>query len=275
MQLNWTEKYWDALEQLYWTPKYLGLKSIPRRHWEATGDRVSVPVSMTNPTGPLYRRVTTGREFTKLVRRHEETFNHIFELTFGILDGEITNDIFCRLLGYHVKDSLKSYGRELGPEFGQPKLYDICQPDGFFTGKNWSLGVELKFDAKTSLDQLAKYLLALAIEREMMGKMKPVALVYIAPNPNSLFQDAFPFSADEVGSGNLDEILAGANRSVRKPLSEIETAAASVLDDLTLRAFSWSDFDKSLQHVSSNFFSDKPESRTVARLIPGQSRLEI
>ena len=74
--MNWTTKYWDALEQLYWTPKYLGLKSISRSHWQIEGDRVSVPVAMTNANGPLYRRATTARSFATTVRRQEETFNH-------------------------------------------------------------------------------------------------------------------------------------------------------------------------------------------------------
>lgn len=269
--MNWTEKYWDALEQLYWTPTYLGLKSIPRRHWEIAGDRVSVPAAMTNPTGPLYRRVTTGKAFSKLVRQHEETFNHIFELTFGILDGEITNDIFCRLLDQQIEGSLRSFGRELGPELGFPKLYDISQPDGFFSGRNWTLAIELKFDAKTSLDQLAKYLLALSIERELNSGRKPVSLVYIAPHPESLLRNAFPFSVDEIGSKDMDVILAGAKPSVLKPLRKIEATAASVLDDLSLSAFSWADMDNVLQAKSASISRNDPESRTVTRLLQGLS----
>lgn len=269
--MNWTEKYWDALEQLYWTPKYLGLKSIPQRHWQVTRDRVSIPLSMTNPTGPLYRRNTTGKEFSKKVRQYEETFNHVFEIAFGILDGEFTNDIFSRLLGSDIEDSLRSYGRELGSEFGHPKLYDICQPDGFFSGKHRSLAVELKFDAKTSLDQLAKYLLALSVEREFTGVRKPVSLIYIAPDPENLLRDAFPFSVDEIGASKLEEILAAARPSVREPLIRISATASSVLDDMALRAFSWSEFDKVLQSFSADFLTEDPANRTVARLIRGLS----
>ena len=224
---------------------------------------------MTNPTGPLYRRVTTGREFSKLVRQHEETFNHIFELTFGILDGEITNDIFCGLLGRRIEDTLKSYGRELGHELGYPKLYDICQPDGFFVGNNWTLAVELKFDAKTSLDQLAKYLLALSLERLQNAERKPVSLIYISPQPEILLQDAFPFSIDEIGPELLGVILDGAKPSVRYPLREIESTAANLLEDLSLNAFSWADMERSLQVKSACISGSDPESRTVARLLQG------
>ncbi|MCK0104622.1 hypothetical protein [Pseudohalocynthiibacter sp. F2068] len=269
--MDWTQKYWDALEQLYWTPKYLGLKSISRRHWEMTGDRVSVPAAMTNPTGPLYRRVTTGKTFPQLVRRQEETFNHIFDLTFGILDGAITNDIFCSLLGRRKNDSLKSYGRELGPEFGFPNLYSFSQHDGYFVGSNWSLAVELKFDAETSIDQLAKYLLAFSVERSVNVERKPISLIYITPNPERLLDDAFPFPMDEIGPHLLDTILAGARSSVVKPLRGFESIAADILDDLSLRAFSWSDMDRQLQTRISEVTDGNPEGRTVARLLQGLS----
>lgn len=226
---------------------------------------------MTNPTGPLYRRNTTGNEFSKAVRQYEETFNHIFDLAFGILDEEITNDIFCQLLGCNIKDALRSYGRELGAEFGHPKLYDIFQHDGFFSGEKWSLAIELKFDAKTSLDQLAKYLLAFSIEREMTTERKPVTLVYISPNPESLLRNTFPFTVDEIGSAKLEEIMAGAKPSVCEPLGRIPEIAASVLDDMTLQAFSWSEFDKALQTYSAGLAADVPANRTVTRLLQGLS----
>jgi hypothetical protein len=78
--MSWTKNYWDIVGEFYWVPSYLGLKSIPRRHWAIDGEMVSVPKEMTNTTGPLYRRVRSGREYWDFVRRQEETFNHIFNL---------------------------------------------------------------------------------------------------------------------------------------------------------------------------------------------------
>lgn len=269
--MNWTQKYWDALEQLYWTPKYLGLKSIPQRFWEVDGDRVSIPSAMTNPDGPLYRRVTTGKAFSKRVRGHEETFNHIFELTFGILDGELTNSIFCDLLNQTIDDTLTSYGRELGPAFGFPKLYDISQPDGYFVGNNWTLGVELKFDAKTSIDQLAKYLLAFTVERIHNRNRKPISLIYISPNPDRLQEEDFCFSFEQIGPSLLDSIFDGARPSVQKHLRNLHTEAAEVLQDLSVQAFSWIQLNNSIERVSANVSKTGPEGRTVTRLLSGLS----
>jgi hypothetical protein len=46
---SWTRKYWEILDHLYWSPHYLGLKSIPQKHWTIDGGRVSIPRMMTNP----------------------------------------------------------------------------------------------------------------------------------------------------------------------------------------------------------------------------------
>ena len=267
--MNWTTKYWDALEQLYWTPKYLGLKSISRSHWQIEGDRVSVPVAMTNANGPLYRRATTARSFATTVRRQEETFNHLFDLTFGILDGALTNRIFCRLLNEDRNDSLKSHGRELGQTLGVDKLYDICQPDGFFTGTDWSIAVELKFDALTSLDQLAKYMLAFALERRSTAHRKPIVLAYIAPRPDDLTAGAFPFPLDKIGADQLPTILGGAKSSVLKRLDPVMDLLPDLLDDLRVVAFSWSVFLGTLEQVQADLPMETAEGRTVRRLLGG------
>ncbi|MCP4308855.1 MAG: hypothetical protein GY788_29065 [bacterium] len=49
-------KYWDIVDQFFWSPKYLGLRSIPKRHWEVGDGRISVPSDLVNSSGPLYSR---------------------------------------------------------------------------------------------------------------------------------------------------------------------------------------------------------------------------
>jgi len=91
--MTWTKKYWDIVDQFYWTPNYLGLKSIPREQWTIEDGVVSIPRDMTNPNGPLYRRTRSGDEYWSFVRRQEETFNHIFDLAFAILPGDVVSDV--------------------------------------------------------------------------------------------------------------------------------------------------------------------------------------
>ena len=46
---------------------------------------------MTNPKGPLYRRVYSGQTYWDFVKKKEETFNHIFDLALAIAPGEVVN----------------------------------------------------------------------------------------------------------------------------------------------------------------------------------------
>src|SRR5690606_34319423 len=62
-RMSWTGAYWDLLERLYWSPQYLGLKSIPQDQWTVDGDTVSIPKDLTNKNGPLYRRIRSGDEY--------------------------------------------------------------------------------------------------------------------------------------------------------------------------------------------------------------------
>jgi hypothetical protein len=267
--MRWTEKYWDALEQLYWSPSYLGLKSIPKSQWDVTEERVSVPKSMVNMRGALYRRVGPSSEFPQKVRLLEETFNHLFDLTFGILDGEIINDLFCEVLGVAHEGSLRSHGRDLGAIFGQADLYEVSQSDGYFAGDQWSLAVELKFDAATSLDQLAKYVLAFCVERAATKTRKPLALLYISPKTENLLSNAFPFASTALGANMIDVMMAGAKPSVQKALQGREDEVGSVLDDWCIQLVSWEVFAAQMRAHACAFEDTSAAHRTVRGLILG------
>lgn len=267
--MSWTEKYWEAMEQLYWAPAYFGLNSIPKKLWAVEEDTVTVPRSMVNMNGGLYRRVGKSKDYDAKVRLFEETFNHLFDLTFGILDGRIVNDIFCDALGGSRVDCLKSYGRTLGEAFGYADLYGVSQPDGYFVGTDWTLAVELKFDAATSLDQLAKYVLAFCVERAHSDQRKPLTLLYISPRPEVLMKKAFPFDVSEIQSGLIDQMIAQSKPRVTHALQGRETEMRSVLEDLTIRSISWGDFSRVLKKHRDRFHSGEPDSHTVAQLIDG------
>jgi hypothetical protein len=65
--MAWNDKYWDIFSNLYWTPRYLGLKSIAQDKWRIDEDRISIPRALVgNKSGPLYTRSRTISE-TKLI----------------------------------------------------------------------------------------------------------------------------------------------------------------------------------------------------------------
>lgn len=268
--MSWTKKYWDLVEHLYWSPQYIGLKSIPQRHWTIDGDIVSVPKEMTNPRGPLYRRLRSGEDYETYVHRQEETFNHIFDLTFAITPGDIIGEVFGPLTSAGPDHSYQSLGRELRTRHFWGEHDNITHPDGFFVAENSILAVELKFNAKTSLDQLAKYVLLIVAEEMVEGRRDSLDLLYVFnSDPNDSFERQTSIEPDAVNETLFDAL----SRSVRKTkirsfLHDNEAKFRDVLNRLSVRCISWKDFADALLDYSEAL-SESRGDRTLQRLILG------
>ncbi len=268
--MSWTDKYWDLVDQLYWSPQYLGLKSIPRRLWTEDEDRVSIPKAMTNSNGPLYRRVRSGEEFWSYVRRQEETFNQIFDLTFAVLPGDVVTEIFSKLTGTDLRQPYECIGRELRTRHFWREHDNITTPDGFFVNEESILAVELKFNAKTSLDQIAKYLLLFVAEEMVLGQRKRLDLLYIFnSDPDSAFKNQVGVNPGLVGEILVDDLLTSvSSKTVKGFLQENVSAFRNVLGKVNVRCIHWQDFAAAMTSFSATL-QDGPGDRTLKRLIDG------
>lgn len=212
--MSWTEKYWDTVDHFYWAPQYIGLKSIPKKHWSIEEKTVSIPKEMTNPSGPLYRRTRKGQDYRDYVRRQEETFNHIFSLTFAILPGDVIGELLGNFTKTGCGHSYESMGRELRVRYGWGEHDNITTPDGFFIAERSVLAVELKFDARTSLDQLAKYAVLLTAEDGLGPKNRSLDLLYVFNrDPLTAFHQQAGFKHDAVGGHLFDALLGATNNA--------------------------------------------------------------
>jgi len=174
---GWARIYWDIVEHFYWAPQYLGLKSIPQRYWVKSDDRVSVPQEMTNPDGPLYRRLRKINAFWPYVQRQEETFNHVFDIATAILPPSELAALFCPLAGMPGHQGLEALGQDIRPRYNWGEHENITAPDAMLVSPVTALAVELKFNAKTSLDQLAKYIGLLMMEEKNQGARTHLGLL--------------------------------------------------------------------------------------------------
>jgi len=267
---SWTRKYWDAIDLLYWTPKYLGLSSIPVDSMEVHGDTVTIPKSMTNRRGPLYRRTRSGKDYWEYVQRQEETFNHIFDITFAILPGNVVSKIFNNFTRSGSDHKFESIGREIYQRYGWGINDNITSPDGYFVSSSSVLAVELKFNAKTSLDQLAKYVYLLVMEEKREGPKKHLDLVYITPSdPVEKFVKQVGLQPSEVSEALFPQLLAAAgNSTVRSWLNTDAARFRDVLNRLTVHCISWQEFARSLENFSKPL-SKSPGDQTMSRLIGG------
>src|SRR6056297_849245 len=179
--MSWTDHYWEAVNEFYWVPSYLGLKSIPRKLWAVHDDRVCIPKELTNPNGPLYRRIIDSSDFPEFVRRQEETFNHIFNLTFSMLPGEVISGIFGELINAGARADYTLTASAHCRQYPWIAGANVTTPDALFLAEDSILAVEIKFNAKTSLDSLAKYVSLIAGEVIYGAAQTNMKLLYIFP----------------------------------------------------------------------------------------------
>lgn len=145
--MAWNDKYWDIISNLYWTPRYLGLKSISRERWHVEGDRVWIPSELiANTSGPLYSRSRTFSETKLYLNRQEEILNHIFNLVFSIAGDEVISRLLCQPLRISDQGPFESIGREIGLRYGwRRKCYTagrlLCQ-SVFTCRRRAQIGIE-------------------------------------------------------------------------------------------------------------------------------------
>ena len=117
--MAWNDKYWDIISNLYWTPRYLGLRSIGRNKWRVDGDWVSLPKDLvTNNSGPLYVRARKFGELKTYLEGQEEILNHLFNLVFSVAGDEVLSRLLCRPLEISDTGPFLSLGREIGKRYG-------------------------------------------------------------------------------------------------------------------------------------------------------------
>src|SRR5581483_3977673 len=181
-QMAWIDKYWDILNNLYWMPRYLGLKSISRDKWRMDGDRISVPRELVQiSNGPLYFRERKFDDLKSYLHEQEEILNHLFDLTFSIAADDVINQMLCRPLGFEDAGPFDSMGREVGRRYGWRHQENVTQQDGFFVSPLSLIGVELKLSSTSWPEQIAKYLALMMWEEQLTGRHDHVGLLFVVP----------------------------------------------------------------------------------------------
>jgi len=130
--MSWNSKYWDAVDNLYWTPKYLGIKSINKKFWGRTGDQICIPKKLVPNGCTLYTRRVKINEQIEQLHHSEEVLNHLFDITFAIAPDSLIEDILFRPLGLHDAGPFESIGREAAVRYNWG-FKNVTQHDGFFT----------------------------------------------------------------------------------------------------------------------------------------------
>ncbi len=180
--MTWIDKYWDIVSNLYWTPRYLGLKSISRDKWLIDGDLISIPRELIWTTnGPLYFRERKFDDLKSYLHGQEEILNHLFDLTFSIAGDDVINQVLCKPLGFDDTGPFNSIGREVGQRYGWRQQENVTQQDGFFVSPKSLVGVELKLGSTSWPEQIAKYMALMVWEEEQTERHNQVGLLFVVP----------------------------------------------------------------------------------------------
>lgn len=180
--MPWNDKYWDMIGNIYWTPRFLGLKSIPQKTWRMGEEVISIPRDcVENSNGPLYTRARKLSDLRIYLNGQEEVLNHFFNLAFSILPDAIIARLLCRPLTIEDDGPFDSLGRDLALRYGWKPSENVTQPDGFFLTAQSLIAVELKLTSRSWPEQLAKYLALMLWEERESGLRSDLGLLFIVP----------------------------------------------------------------------------------------------
>jgi 5-methylcytosine-specific restriction endonuclease McrA len=272
LRMSWERKYWDIVDNLYWAPSYLGLEGIPQKDWVTDGEMVCVPRSLVNSRGgPIYARKRTDVECAEWMRGQEDVLNHIFNITFAIAPDELLETLFCRPLGIRDRGPFQSAGREIAERYGWSRNENVTQQDGLFIGERTAIGVELKLESRSSLNQLAKYVALLVLEERVGGPRENLGLLFLLPEGAlESHWRTFGITGAKVDASMFDAMQASGLKGKIKELFENDPDhVKSVLSRMKLAAESWSSFRTEILAVIAALNPATAGDQTLQRLMAG------
>jgi len=269
--LTWKDKYWDIVDQFYWWPRYLGMRSISQKHWIKKDDLISVPAEMVNKTGPLYTRGRNVYDLKSYLHECEEILNHIFDLTFSIAPDSMINDILLNPLGFTDSGPFDSLGREISKRYGWGEMDNVTQQDGLYVSEKSAVAVELKLLSSSWPEQIIKYAALLTLEELHKGPREQLGLIFIVPE----FAIESHWKKCGLKDSSVDRAFLDQTwkRKLPKAISELLTNhqehVASVLDRMKLSIISWEDLRNSMVTLQATLDPDHRGDQTLIKLISG------
>jgi hypothetical protein len=270
--MAWNDKYWDIISNLYWTPRYLGLKSIAKDKWRVDGDWVSIPrASVANASGPLYSRSRKFSETRAYLNGQEEILNHIFNLVFSIAGDEVVSRLLCRPLEIADLGPFESIGREIGSRYGWRESENVTQQDGFFVSPSSLIGVELKLGSTSWPEQIAKYVALMIWEEALSHDRENLGLLFIIP------EAALSEHWTNVGLNgpDINEEFAGRldpsklPKKIQALFGANPDRVRSLLRRLRLSVVSWSQLWTGICAIESELDPRHSGDQTLSRLLAG------
>lgn len=182
--MAWNDKVLDNLEQLYWSPKKLGLNSVECAPTEDKSGFV-VPREAVVGEPRVYLRSSSFREWRAGIHRDEEILNQMIEIALGIAPAAFLARAFFAPLGIETFGPIEVIGREVRARHEALAPQQYTQHDGFYVAPEAIVAMEMKLGARTSIEQLLKYCTQIALEEITHGRKAHVGLIYLVPSTSA------------------------------------------------------------------------------------------
>lgn len=270
--MPWNDKYWDMIGNIYWTPRFLGLKSIPQRAWQVGEELISIPRDcVQGSNGPLYTRARKLSDLRVYLNGQEEVLNHFFNLALSIMPDVIVARLLCRPLSIEDDGAFDSLGRDLALRYGWKPSENVTQPDGFFLTPKSLIAVELKLTSTSWPEQLAKYLALMLWEERRSGPRSNLGLLFIIPEAAL----ATHWTKLSLKDAELDSQFVERLNTDKLPrrITELFTAnpmeLRRIVKRLRMNVVSWSWLAEELRTIEQTLDPSSVGDQTLIRLLTG------
>lgn len=267
--MAWNNKYWDTLDQLYWTPDYLGLRTLRPERGDNLPGYLLIPRAEVNAGASIYTRKRNAQEQRAYLNSREETLNHILDIAFAIAPDALIADLIGAPLGIDDHGPFESIGREADARFGLAT--NVFQQDGFFVSPRSALALEIKLSSPSSPEQVVKYACMHVLEENAVQTRKTAGLLYVAP---AHAEKALWRSCGLEGpmpNADLVDVVKQRNRSqvLLSLISEHDDAIRDVLTRMTLGFRSWKDLRDRIAAIEAALDDQDPTQQCYQRLLLG------
>lgn len=267
--MSWNTKYWDALDQIYWTLEYVGLQKLKTKTEAAFPDYLLVPRSDILKGNSVFTRKIRPSDIAAHLHTREELLNHVLNIGLAIAPDSLIERIVCGPLGFTDNGEFQSLGRELDQRYGLSE--NAFQPDGLFVSTDSVLALEIKLQSPSSPEQIVKYASVLVLEEIFSGPKKNVGLLYIVPDGAEVkLWRSCGLDGPTVDPGFL-EIVAAKKKSA--PLNRLIDAHGdrirAMLSRMTLGCVSWTWFRDEIATIESALDKTDPAQQCYQRLLIG------
>lgn len=267
--MAWNDKYWDTLDQLYWTPDYVGLRTLKPQIDPAQLNFLLIPRSEVPSGNSIYTRSIKSKDMTAHLHRREETLNHVLDIGLAIAPDDLIRRLIAKPLGIDDPGPFESIGREVDQRFGIAE--NAFQQDGFFVSSQSALALEIKLKSSSSPEQVLKYAVMLALEESVTGSKQNIGLLYVVPEGS---EDALWRGCGLEGPTMRPDLIKLVRSrkmptSLQRLLDAHEDRVRGVLARMTLKCVSWTWLRDEIASVEVSLDHKDPGQQCYGKLLLG------